>query len=548
MKPNKFLLSSQVRSKAMGMLTSAYVAEAFVNGLPFNAEEVANEQQQFTNYAISVVNKMHPETLLARAIESSSNSETVKYLKDLNHALEGVAEKVAARTMKDEEVDNASTPEVIDQLKLDQDEVEKFTEAAKHNGVDAVSEIVKKKMIDTIKAERQDYENSEKIRREIKDIIREENDDLKESLDEDDEEEETTGNLTEDGNDADNLPQEEFGEESVLESYYNIVLEPTDPRKHVSVFSKIQDICMEAILRTTESFDEVPFKTVEKITLEHTFPFFDLKARTLVEAVEAMALTTATEGEDSDEEEKQEKMKKVAKTAFISTITIMTMLEVLKTMGVASPTLNQVKDLVNGETNAAEDPNSPAKVEADVDAAANKLQKSVAMGAMGAEEAAAVREALMNARNILSNSSAMESDTETKQRIISKIDDALSITAEESFKDHPYDSYSTKLKDNNIVAMEYASKLLSRKFGATSVQFRVDSNLKTEDNKIAIEAVALDDKQQPVAKYEFDFNAAKFLGDTVVEAVLECATYADFSRSKPVELYYPNAGYSVPIK
>ena len=551
MKRNKFLLSSQLRSKILGDLTTAYITEAFVCALPFNEDQVVTEHDNFGQYAMDVVNTMHPETLIKNALESATNASTRVYLKNLLKAFEGIADSAAKRIVESDELETAGTPEIVEQATLDSKEVDRFVEASKKNGVDAVAALVKDKMLETIKAERQDFEKSEKLRQEIREVIKSENDQVKDNLSQDDDDDEngpTMEDVPEDS--SEKTPEEEFGNESALESFYNIILSPTDPRKPISVFSKMQDVCMEAISRSVEEYNEVPYETLKKITLEHTFPFFDNQSRSLVETLESLSVVTESDEEECSEEEKAEKMKKIAKTAFISTITIMTLLEVLKTTNLAKPTLADVQKFVNTPTKVADDPASPEKVEKDVDEATNSIKKSVALGAMGALELQEVREALMHARNILSNSKALESNADAKTRIMNKIDNALAITANESTTEAPFDTFSSRLKQDNIIAMEHAVHLLSQKPMTNSVRICVKSTDKTgaDNESIELAAEAMNAANVPVARYNFKFNTPSFLGESVAAALMECATYCDFSRDKQVDVYYTDSGYKVPIQ
>ena len=65
------LLTEQVRTKLMNKCVTAVVTEAFINALPFDKKELAKESASIVNYATNVIGKMHPETLLDRAMEST---------------------------------------------------------------------------------------------------------------------------------------------------------------------------------------------------------------------------------------------------------------------------------------------------------------------------------------------------------------------------------------------------------------------------------------------------------------------------------------------
>ena len=397
MKRNTMLLTNQVRNKLTGKCIAAITTEAFINALPFDKKELAAECNNLSQYAVNVIEKMHPETLLDRAMESTANNEKAHlYVQTLNDAIESVVSTATKRIVNESLVSDIATPEIVAQAKLNSDETEKLVAASSKSGTDAVAKLVKDTMIDVIKDEKNAYETAAKLREEVKDVIRQERKDLTAEL-----------------------------EKDALESYFNLVLAPTDAREHISVFSKMQDICMEAVIHSNEAYDgEIPYKTLEKVTLESTFPYFDLSSRSMIDELNSALIVTESEIECGEDIEC--KKKKVAKTAFICTICIMTLLQTLKSMHLAKPEISDVKNFVEEPTNVKKLTNvNLSNIENKVNAVINDAKKSVAMGAYNTLELMQAKESLEKAKSFIEKIPCNESNTEYTSKVINKINCAL---------------------------------------------------------------------------------------------------------------------------
>ena len=575
MKRNKLLLSNQVYTKLMGDCVTAVVVEAFVDSLPLNEQAVAQENSNLSAYATNVINKMHPETLIDRAIEATSDWRQKRYLQNLQKEISAVVETATARIVNDDSLNDYSTPEVVKQAKLEDEEVEKLVKASQHAGINAVSNLVKKKMVDVIKDERDTFEKAEKIHRDIKEVIQNETDDLNDSLSDDDEETKPDIAVMEDGvideqpsagelgadeaegsqqdEPAGKMPEEIQVRSNTLESYMKLILAPTDPRQPVSVFSRLQDICMENILYTGEKYEgEIPYATMEKITLESTFPFFDLEQRSIVDDLKSLQLGLESHMDvPESEEERAIKMKKISKTSFICTICILTMLEVLKTMNLMKPDLGMVKDFVNSQPTVQNASSQDIeRIERKVDAAADDVKKSVALGSLSAIETAEAKEALTSIRETLSKMKVSPAHEGMKTQILNKLTAAIECALPTKERDVRVDSAANRLREENIAGLGHSIKVLSRRPNVNSISICVESNAHMgADNEFQIlRAVGFDTAGKEACDHHFRFNTASFMGDSIAEAVQECATLCDLQIGhKPVNLYFIDQGYSVPL-
>lgn len=525
MKRNTTLLTEQVRTKLMGKCVTAIVTEAFINALPFDKKELANESANMTRYAANIISKMHPETLLERAMESTKHDSNAHlYVQNLSEAIEGVVTAATKRIVQESFSTENVVPEIVAQAKLNSDETEKFVQASKHSGTDAVAKLVKDKMIDVIKDEREAYETEAKLRDSVREIIRQEKDDLKEAT----------------------------AENDALESYLSLVLAPTDARRHISVFSKMQDVCMEAVMHSNEKYDgEIPYNTMEKITLESTFNYFDLSDRSILDDLNSMTIITESMGTDCTEADVEEKKKKIAKTAFICSICIMTLLETLKTMHLAKPEMADVKNFVDNATNINNLVKGDLKnVEDRVTLATNDVKKSVALGAYNTLELAQAKESLEKVKGILDKMVVTESEMARKDRIINKINSALeSMTDKRSESNIPVTGhFVNRLRDENMANLEHAVKLIATKPMVQTIQIALSDDLKcTENAKVEIEIRGNAASGACVATNTITIHALSDFGQTVVDIVRDCANYCDFGP-KAVKMYFTNKGYEVPLK
>lgn len=556
MKRNKMLLTSQVYNTLMGDAVSMVVTEAFLDALPFNNKAIARESDGLGRYCYNVVRKMHPETLIDRAIETTTNPLRLDFLLNLKEGLSAVVEAATNRIVNSECLSTESTPEILRKAALEEKEINDIMVASKKAGTDAVGEIAKKKLLDTIRDEREAFQRSEKLNREIKDVIKDEAQELRDSLNEDDEIEVSAPEeapVDTESKDSTATDESERMDES-LDSYFRVVLSATDPRKPISFFSRLQDVCMENLLYSNETPKyEIPFTTLEKITLESTLPYFDLSQRSLVDEMKALQISmeSAVECENMEPEDRAHKIKKIAKTSMICSICILTLLEVLKTMNLQTPNIDMVKDFVNKNTNIqnASDVDI-GRIEKRVDDATDGVRKSVALGALSADETAAAKESLMMVKKILESMTVPTAKEPVRSRMINKVTQAIECSLQEPEREIRMDPTSVRIREDNIAALEHAIKLLSRRVDVNSVNICVesDTHMGNDNESITLRATGLDRRGTPATEHFFNFTPAKFLGDNIADALRECASYCDIKVGhKPVSIYFADQGYSVPL-
>ena len=553
MKRNKNLLVKQLDQKFTAIVTKSLVTEAFINALPFPGEEVEANLESFVEYSNTVLNSLSPESLIARALEAAETNYPDKpeyndALTDLENSVSSVVRQIATEAANDAYLSDDTTPEIVETAKLDQKATDKLAQLSKQNGIKGISKVIKKTVIDTIKKEKAEYEEEQKMREDIRDMLKSEDNSRQES-----------GNFADTAETAENADAPAPATDAV-ESYLNYLLAPTDARHPISFFSKLQDVCMEGLMSYPDFHEEFNHKFAAKITLESTFDYFDKSKMPLNEKLEYLAIASegAAECANMTPEEKAMKMKRIAKTAFICSICIMTMMQTLKTMRLCSPSLGQVKDFVNTPTKNPEiDKVALTELEPEIADTTNGVRKSIAMGAMTLSDAVTAQEALNKIKTQLERIAATESMKYTHEKIMNDLTTALENLSrcidEGGCVKTPSEpaitsEFVSSQKANNISRMEYVVKRIARDPSVTYCQISVNGQTKIEQaDDLIIEIVGYNASDIPVKKEELTLAAAPEFGNNIAEVLKYTANYCDFG-TKPVYIYYLDAGYKVNIK
>ena len=558
MKRNKLLLSDQLYVKLFGDALTSIVTEAFLDSLPFNKNALAAESEGLARYATNVVASLHPETLIERALEVTTNPMQREYLETLRDEISAVVETAVTRIVNSEYLGTASTPDIVKQAKFDDDEIAALVRASQKSGISAVSNVVKKNLISNIKDERESFERSEKLHTELKEIIKDETKELKDSLEMDDEEENPEiiagENLDSEGNPNPEAEEPKSETDATVESYLNIILGSTDPRHPISVFSRLQDVCMENLLLSNESVErEIPFDTLEKITLESTFPFFDLGTRSIMDEVRSLQISLESEVAlaQMTPEEKAHKVKSISKTSLICTICILTMLEVLKTMNLKKPDVATVRDFVDQPTNVQNTSDEDiARIEKKIGDATDDIHKSVALGALSATETQDAKNALNKVKAVVESMNIAPNRKGVQKNILNRLSAAIEYAISDPDRIIRTDSVSVRIRESNITNLEHSIKVVCRRPDVVRARVCVDSTtpMGDDNSSVTVKVVGLNALQAEVCQDFFQFCTAEFLGENIAAAMHETAGAINFQLGhKPVELWFIDQGYGVPL-
>ena len=558
------LLRKHIKDKFVGQCLTRIVNEAFINSLPFNEEAIHDNFIPMNKYVNNVMNTMDTSTILDRAIEANiDNPSYTKFLTNLKNNINQVAEEAAIKIIKNKSLSDSSSPEIIKMAKMDENDIAKLEKAAKKSGIDSVAKIVNDKVIKCIKDEKDAYDKAEGLKQKIKDMIDEaqtEEEETPEVSDLDEELDMSSANGSDEGSPI--APSDEENENSdvdaSLDSYFNIVLDPTDARHHISFFSKLQDVCLESILHSTEVYDgEIPYNTLTYITLESTFDFFDSSKLSLddeINQLDIMRKSSALESihcpPDMDYDDyRHMKIHDASKTAYICSICILTLLEVLKTMHLQKIESQDVKRFVHRPTLIIDLRKKKLDdIEDKIDDEIIDTKKSVALGSLASVEASIAKENLTNIKNKINGINVGGNNSEQRERIINKLNNGINykITTESNNDQSGY--YISKAKNNNISSLKHAINLIEKMPIVESLQLNIFDNYDVaNENVISLEMVGFDKNGTQVQYSEFNINAYPEFGHSVGEIVQECASYITPITNKPKKIKYIKEGYTTSL-
>ena len=526
LKINKSIIEQKIYDKMYDTAVTALVTEAFIGSLPFNKEDIIKNQNILINYSKAVMESLHPQELLKKALESTSDSEKEAMLQDLSDASEEFAKAAASKMIKEsscEESDD-TLPEIMDTVKADEQAVSKLTSAGKNMDIENMSKLIKQSVVEALKDDKASYEEEQKIRDDIKNMI---SDDPKNN--------ETSSQSANKENDA-------------IESYLDIILKPTDARHPISLFSKIQDMCFESLMAYPLIDEELHLPTLKRVTMESTFDYFDKNTQSLESIVEDLHLALEGYHEECD---KEEKLKKISKTAFICSICILTMLQTLKSMNLIRPNATEISDIISKKHGNINIPEILLRVQPKLSDLAEKNNREIAMGAMTAAEAINRHEKLDSIKeSFISIESVMIDDTE-KQKIIGNISSmmrAIESTLEGKEKEPNIGLECTSAMETNTIQIQSAVRKLMRNPLVNHIQIEVKSSEKVESPGTAyIEVFGMDVSDKKVISHTITLQVLPKIGETIAEILIEAAKYADFNGNT-VYIYYTDTCYKVNIK
>lgn len=541
MRRNRNLLVEQLNEKFVGQATKSLITEAFINALPFDRNAIAKESAKFAEFSNIVLNSMSPETMLSRAIESTSDGNYQSALKEIETQVKDITSNAADEIANETTLSDETTPEIVNAAKLDADSVRKLSNVSKDAGISAISKIIKENVIAAIKQDKDAYEEEQSIREEIKEVLKKED------------------NTTDDsGNIADEQPIESNGK--AIEAYLDYLLAPTDVRHPISLLSKLQDMAMEGLLYLPDSSEEFDPILSAKIVMESTFDYFNSDSITPIQKLSQMAI--ASEGEHEynqmNEDEKRCKMKKIAKTAFICSICILTLLQTLKTMHFIHPKAEDVRKIIDNKTQYKSIDNDQFdKIAPIISHGVDITNKSIALGSLTLAEAVEQQNKLENIQNTLSRIIATENMKDSYNNLMSKVSNAME-SLDQYIVNKDIDTSNTEMpitselaaraKSNNIATLEYNVNQMSKHPTVFSVRIPINSSEEINESGTAIITLqGMTNNDIVIRENSINLEILPEFGNTLAEVIRNIANYCSF-ENKGVYIYYTDSGYTVPIK
>lgn len=185
--------------------------------------------------------------------------------------------------------------------------------------------------------------------------------------------------------------KEETEKEKAVESWINFHYGKLETTAPISLFGKLQDFAMEALLSTEETtYGDIPYDALTKLTYMapikfiHTDPSLETAVESLLSVEERQSIAMEAEIQEITPET-------FDKSMIISTI-VYTILETLKTLNLYSPSQNQVRATVHAPSTYVNSQNQELEIAKDqltakVDGIKNTIKRSnTKTGLMAAAE------------------------------------------------------------------------------------------------------------------------------------------------------------------
>ncbi len=515
---NPAIVSDRVSAKLKKKSLDCIVTEAVIRALPFTSSEVAKNTDQYAQYVSTVTECLGGYGLMTTAMEKYRGDEkAMKLLKLINAPIESTVRDATARIVREAASNPTSNvQELEDAAGFTKEEMSDFARKGQDLSVPEISEIIKDKVVTTITAEKEAYENNRRLEEDIAETLR------------------------------DRLGEDE---DASLEAYYNIVLDKKDPRKHISFFSRMQDVCIESLLQTCSTTDlgseDISMESFN-LAIANSLKCFDTTKLPLSSHLNTML--SALESFNYPEDEMQSRIQRCGKKSLIMNIIIMTIMETLKTLRLFDPDMNTIRDFVDNPTNANN--YNGIDVANKVHTQLGEYKKLMKNPELNAAELSA---AMDECNTINSKLNAIkESVLPEKEELMKALTDTSAAieqclaksgtTATEGISS----AWATRCRENNIAEFDRARRILMRNPNASRIQVRCPSTIAAEAAN-AIEIVAKNSTGAVVESMIASIAMQPEFG-TVLE---EVKTAAGFSKLSDIagqcELYYTDKCYAVPL-
>ena len=306
---NKSILSSALVDKFSLLALHSIVNECFINGLPMIQSEISNDEKiALTKYSYKVLNKVGGFKALENSLSSNVyNAKQKAFLTDIHKLCKESAMEACKRIVTETDCKDPANKfdEVVDQAAFTDAEYKKFTEKADKLDLDSISEIIKEKTLKVLKDEQEQYEKEEQLENELKDALAESKD---------------FANTT-------------------TESYMDIVLTKSEPRHHVTLFSKLQEAAFEMtyITPVLDGTDVMPI--IDRVTFEAFLEPLRINDVNLDKCYESYV-----ENNDDKLANVSDEMK--PQISSLVSIVVYTVMETLNTLNIYCPSQDVVKKFV----------------------------------------------------------------------------------------------------------------------------------------------------------------------------------------------------------
>lgn len=374
---NKNVVEDRLTERFANQFLHSIVYESFMAALPVDKSTMSREEQHelfcYTNNILRSLGGM-------KAVESAidplhKTPEQNLFIAGIYNVCMESAKKCAKAKCENPDICSKEDKlsDVLSKASLTKEECKSFANRAETMKFDDVAEVIKKKTMQVISDEKEQFKKEQDLDNELASAMSENSDlddlgesDLGDDLNMDDEDmlaEESGGGIDEGNTPADKIskadqnkvknvtrasrnPVSANGPSSrvkAIESFKDIHLGPMDPHHYVSLFSRLQDGAMEVMTyMKTGNYGRDYFPILNKITFES---FVEKPSIMINGAIESSIVN------EEICEVPQQVRPKVATLVSIITYTIM---ETLHTLGIYTPNRTDLQRFVNTPVNATE--------------------------------------------------------------------------------------------------------------------------------------------------------------------------------------------------
>ena len=274
-----------------------------------NQSEISDEEKiALTKYSYKVLKHIDGVRALESAIESTSTNEKQKlFLFDIYTLCKDAATEAAKRIVSETDCKNSKEKfeDIVDKAAFTEEEYKKFVTKADKLNLDEVSDIIKEKTLAVLKDEQEQYEKEEQLETELKDALAE---------------------------------SQNFSD-ATTESYMDLVLTKSEPRHHVSLFSKLQEAAYEMTCITNVQDELDPMPIVDRVTFESFLEPLKRSDMNLDRCYESFVEKTDDTACTVSDEMKP-------KISSLVSIIVYSVMETLKTLNIYCPSQDVIKKFV----------------------------------------------------------------------------------------------------------------------------------------------------------------------------------------------------------
>lgn len=502
---NSTILSQAVRTKLDKACLTAIVTETFMQALPFTTEEVYADAKKYTSYVKTVMESLHCENMLNTAKKiHSNNPAALNLLSSVQEAINAAVIPATNRIVMEaaeKKADNMN--EVLDKTAFTDAEKKRLVEAKKEIPLKTISEIIKKKVVDTIKDEKEAYDAALKLKADIKE-------NLEDSL-------------------GESAPS--------VEAYMDIVLQKGDYRDYTSFFSRLQDVCMESVIQmeTPDDSEVVSLECLVNTTINSTLSSFD---KSVIDT--DTSLDILSKAVESIELVPEADKGNYAQKALIMSVVITTIMETLKTLNLWTPSLAELKEFID----------SPTATKTPAVNLGNKIHDELMATKKLANDPATPKDNLAAALGCFNQikervSSISEELLPNKQSILNEITEASTLVesaiAKEStgIDEDGMDYWTTRARESNVAEFDRVARIMFRNPDTKKVQVVCESESPfKKDNVVTVRGLS------SIGSITDQITACITMTPAFKTLVDELKTASKFSKmgdyASQSEIYFPD--------